>query len=215
MGCDIHMKVEVRFSKGWGHLEGWQTVLDLGLCEQNYDIFGLLAEGVRTDYPDDGPYENIHIHEVNGIPDNISWSVWRDLHQKVMNNDSPCTGADCILYDKAVELLKRCPWVKIYKEDALFSEAPQEISELPEEKTLDNTSHIYIDNPDLHSHCHISIEEFKEIIDDYVKLCSDKETKSHMACPDDEAIYWKAVYSFCDVYKQRGYKVRLVYWFDS
>ena len=52
----------------------------------------------------------------------------------------------------------------------VFISGSKSISKLPEEKTLDNTSHIYIDDPDLHSHCHISIEEFKEIIDDYVKL---------------------------------------------
>lgn len=164
MGCDIHMYLE------YGSKERHQQALDgkengrgekitmywQGLggrmsMGRNYSMFGILSQGVRSDFDNGSP--------AKGLPtDGMSWETEDDAYIRIDNelakNDYEghyCTLAQAEGWAKYGEKIH-------YRTDADGNEIPWRV-----------------DHPDWHSHSWLTTEEYEAALQEYEKLAGSDE----------------------------------------
>jgi hypothetical protein len=186
MGCDIHRYVEYKNKQG-----EWKSTAINGLGLQNYDLFGLMEEGIRTDHDP----EKYHVHVPVGMPEQMGFFAFDDFYYKVNDEYAEREYNHCISVEKAKELEEKYPYLdKQYAEDG---------------KTL-----IRIQDPNWYGITYISLDEFNEIINSY-KMYLMKEYNINEKEINLCSMYINAVYNYMKTFKDCGYETRLVYWFDS
>ena len=181
MGCDIHLFPEYKTNGVWFNM----PLNEYG--DRNYDLFGILAEGVRVDYnvtlndsdeiPED---ELVKVHEPNGIPNDVSYMTRRRLCYYVKRGEMVDALAENTITPTKAEMMESF--------GATYYDEKKE----------------WLINPDWHSLSWITLDELKELLEEYEKACGCEATTS----------YW-ALYNYMKTYADEGVEVRLVYWFDN
>lgn len=224
MGCSIHLYAEKRLKNS--EYKYWSPVLDINnLGLQDYDMFGFLANGVRFT-----PDEKYEPHEVNGLPEDVCFNTIRDTRLRVAGSKTKSEWEGFTTRENAEMFHSHfgCKLWKMNDKNGIPSHYKWvEIDKLPEEDVddlidkEDDRPTFWVDNPDRHSHSHISLEEYKGLLFRYAECMNETyycgetvtETKEGFLV-GTTTIYWLALYNLLHTYEDY-YEIRLIYWFDS
>ena len=211
MGCDIHLYAE----KKRKNKEYWDSVLDVNNSGiRDYDMFGFLANGVRFS-PD---IEKYNPHDVNGLPDDCDYVTRRASLLAI--TDKYGDWEDYTSSENARKWHEYgCKYYKSERNTIPFTVT--EVDDIPLDVDANNIMY-FVEHPDWHSHSHISLSEYKDLLLQYVNYCNEtycteevvKETAEGFLDCDTES-YWVALYNMLHSYERGGCEVRLVYWFDN
>ncbi len=199
MGCDIHMYVEYTSKE---ELEKYQRGekrdihgnpakpywMDFGgrvNPGRNYDMFGFLCKGVRSDHSNGFPRK--------GLPpfDELAYAS---------RNDSVLYITDKGNGDNEVTLERALEWAK-YDQNKLHYNS-----------TGDKP--VWVDNPDWHSHSWLTTQEFEEAINrfiEYIKSDNDDGFYTNY----EPQIEYGALLAAMKYIESRGQVARIVFWFDN
>lgn len=122
----------------------WYSCGPTGISCRDYDIFGLLCEGVRTLYSD--AYGDVTLTP-NGFPEDASLLTTSDYYYAV--ND---------------EYADKC-W-----EGYITSEQAKKIKDKFGYDEFEAYRKKWIRNPDFYGASHINLEEFREVLDNYSRI---------------------------------------------
>lgn len=189
MGCDIHRYVEYKNKFG-----RWESTDIRGLGHQNYEFFGFLEDGIRSDHN----HELYYIHEPIGFPADAAFYTIEDYFKKIEDEYAAKGCENYITSEKGKEYSEKWPYlIKIFS-----SEEPDKLTR--------------IQNPNWYGATWISLEEFKQIIDSYKKyLVNEYPGEITEVNVDNYTLYIDAIYNFMKTYEDKGLETRLVYWFDG
>lgn len=163
MGCDIHLYLEYgskeRFEQASANkVNGrgekitmyWQSLDGRMSMERNYSMFGILSQGVRSDFPQGLP--------AKGLPEGeLSWETEDDAYVRINDeyakNDSE--GRYCTL-EQATRWATHGD--KIYYREKDGIQVPYKV-----------------DGPDWHSHSWLTVEEYEKALELYEALKGDDD----------------------------------------
>ena len=169
------MYPEYKFKEG----KLWCSCGPTGHACRDYDMFGLLCEGVRRTY--DEKYGDVALLP-NGFPEDASYRTIFDYYYTINDEGAEKGWCGCISSENAKKI----------KEEYKYDEFEAYDKKL-------------IRNPNFYGASYITLEEFREVLDNYSRING-----------YDPHIEYEALYQYLKTFNDKGlYDVRLVYWFDS
>jgi hypothetical protein len=213
MGCDIHCYIEYR--KKNSDKESWNDFGGRINPGRNYGLFTLMA-AVR-DYWEDSDWK---LFTPKGLPEDIGYAASGDNFHYLTDSVKCSCGESRYV---GIETAER--WVKsgssVYKNDI-------------------NGKPTWVSNPDWHSHSWLSLEEYRQVLDQYIvaekKSWEDREKKRldliehlknktgvdvkeeswlYKPCDHYDEPEYHAILAAMESFEKMGYESRLVFWFDN
>lgn len=180
MGCDLHRYVEYR-----GAGDNWSSTPISGLGNRNYDWFGFLCDGVRSQHDP----EEYYTHEPIGFPDDAGISSFHDFFMK----EKDAKGNDW--YKNRGEYLKRA------RRRSVFTGKDEDFIQNPD---FYGATYIYLDE-------YLKLlDSYKKFLrKDY----SDEMSSSTDI--DNWTVELDAIAEYMKAYEKQGMRTRIVYWFDG
>jgi hypothetical protein len=157
MGCDIHMYVEyadkkrleeTRKKKAEGDTaahEYWRTFGSRINPGRNYSMFGMLSQGVRSDFPNGLVPKGMLSH------DEMGYHAADDAYVYIVDDGSK-------VGDNQVSLEQAQKWAS---------------GRWPETIIYRNGKPTFVSHPDWHSHSWLTVEEFETALENYKGLSKD------------------------------------------
>lgn len=209
MGCDIHLYTEHKVYNHWEALD----ISNAG--QRNYDFFGLMANGVRRDY-DEETY-GFTVEEPRGIPDDLSYGVFIDYYIRVLDSDFLERNCDIkTAKDYATRYGCRILKIKERNDNGAWVYFGTKEKAVPCNITeVNGDDKYFIEDPDFHSASYMSLEEYRQVLDNYYKVLKLDDESLTEEQIKKYGVYWEAIYAYLKTYEDLGSETRLVFWFDS